>query len=203
MSDNPATTLHSRFNRIMAIGLWVVAALMVIGGVSSGDAAFAWVYPAAVLVAFLAWAGLWRPYVRVDDTGVTLQNVTHRVDVPWSALIHVDTRYALTLHTPGQKFAAWAAPAPGVLSSSLAGRRAANREVRATGASLRPGDLMGTESGNAATVVREAWQSRVEHGRVEAGIADDVTVSRHWDVPVIAGSVALIIATGWMLAANG
>ncbi|KRA23792.1 hypothetical protein ASD65_04655 [Microbacterium sp. Root61] len=203
MSDYPAITLHSRFNRIMAIALWVVAALMVIGGMTSGDLRLAWVYPAALLVAFFAWAGLWRPYVRVDDSGVTLQNVTHRVEIPWSALIHVDTRYALTLYTPGQKFAAWAAPAPGILSSSLAGRSAANREARATGSALRPGDLLGTESGNAATVVREQWQARVERGGVDAGSADAVPVSRHWDLPVAAASVALIIATGWLLATNG
>lgn len=203
MSDSPAITLHSRFNRIMAIVAGAVAVLMAIGGLSSGDASFAWVYPAAALVAFLAWAGLWRPYVRVDDNGVTLQNVTHRVDVPWSALIHVDTRYALTLHTPGQKFAAWAAPAPGILSSSIAGRTAANRETRAAGASLRPGDMLGSESGNAATVVREQWQSRVEGGSLSAGIADDVTVARRWDALVIATSAVLLLATGWALASTG
>jgi hypothetical protein len=202
MGDMREITLHSRFNRIMAIVCWLLAALMLVAALTSGDTRFAWVYPAAALIAFLAWAGLWRPYVRVDAVGVTLQNVTHRVVVPWTALIHVDTRFALTLHTPGQKFAAWAAPAPGMLSSSLAGRRPANREAKAAGDVLRPGDLLGTESGDAATVVREQWQSRIESGLVDAGLADRVSVRRQWNAPVGAVTLALLVATGWALVAT-
>lgn len=104
-------TLHSRFNRIVAVIVWALSAFMVGSAVVAGDARFVSLYPAAALLAFFAWAALWRPYVRVGDSGVTLRNVTHHVDVAWAALVHVDTRYALTLHTPAGKFAAWAAPA--------------------------------------------------------------------------------------------
>ena len=203
MSDTREITLHSRFNRVMAIVCWVLAAVMLVAALGSADVRFSWVYPASALVAFLAWAGLWRPYVRVDAVGVTLQNVSHRVVVPWTALIHIDTRFALTLHTPGKKFAAWAAPAPGMLSSALAGRRPANREAKAAGAVLRPGDLLGTDSGNAATVVREQWQSRVQNGLIEAGLADQVTVERRWDVLVGAGTLVLVATTAWSLIATG
>lgn len=196
MSENREIVLHSRFNRVMAIVCAIAAVLMVVAAVSSGDPALAWIYPAAALIAFFAWGALWRPYVRVDDEGVTLQNVSHRVLVPWAALIHVDTRYALTLHTPHQRFAAWAAPAPGMLSSALAGRRATNREARAAGAVLRPGDLLGTESGNAATVVREQWQSRVERGEIDAGRADQVTVTRRPELGNALVTLALLVATG-------
>ncbi|WP_375383853.1 PH domain-containing protein [uncultured Microbacterium sp.] len=200
MSDTGEIVLHSRFNRIMAIVCWVAAALILIAAATSVDLRFVWIYPAAALIAFLAWVALWRPYVGVDDDGVTLQNVSHRVLVPWPALIHVDTRYALTLHTPGQKFVAWAAPAPGALSSAVAGRRAVNREAKAAGAVLRPGDLLGTESGDAATVVREQWQRRVESNSIPAGMADDIAVTRDWNITAGAVVAVLIVATGWALA---
>jgi hypothetical protein len=196
-------TLHSRFNRIMAIAIWVLAVVMAVSAVTSADESTLWVYPAAATLAFFGWAALWRPAVRVSDTGVGVQNVTHTVDVPWEALIMVDTRYALTLHTPSGKFTAWAAPAPGVLSSAVAGRRPDNRERRAQAGPLRPGDLLGTESGDAAMTVREEWQRRIEAGTIDTGIADTIDVQRRWSVTVIGAGIALITVTLWALAVSG
>lgn len=202
MAEGGTLTLHSRFNRVVALAVWTLAVVLAVSTAASGDATLLWVYPSAALLAFLGWAALWRPYVRVDDSGVTLQNVTHRVEVPWEALIHIDTRYALTLHTVGGKFAAWSAPAPSALASAVSARRPTVREERATGARLRPGDLLGTDSGNAATVVRESWQRRVESGTVTAGVAHEIQVHRRWDVPVVAIAAALAAAALWALVAD-
>lgn len=197
-----SVTLHSRFNRTLAIVLWALSGLMIVSALV-GDGRLIALYPAAALLSLFAWVGLWRPGVRVDEAGVTVQNVTHRVVIPWAALIHVETRYALTLHTPSGKFAAWSAPAPGFITSMRASRNAVNREARAADASLRAGDLLGTESGNAATVVREQWRRRLDSGEVQTGIADDVPVHRQWDVPVLAAIAALASATVWALGAAG
>lgn len=191
--------MPSRFNRVMAIVVWVTSAAVALGA-AWNPASGATPYAAAALLAFFAWAALWRPYVGLDDVGVTLRNVTHRVVVPWPALIHVDTRMALTLHTPGRAFSAWAAPAPSALSAAVTGRRAGEREARAAGSALRPGDLLGTESGNAAVVIREQWQARVARGSIAAGEADRYQVTREWDLPVIAIGCALVVATVWTLA---
>jgi len=193
-------TLHSRFNRILAVVLWALSGLMIFIALV-GDAHLVALYPGAALLALFAWAGLWRPAVRVGADGVEVRNVTHRVAIPWTALIHVDTRYALTLHTPSGKFAAWSAPAPGMIGSMRASRNPANREARAADASLRAGDLLGTESGNAATVVREQWRRGLDSGHVQTGIADAVPVHRQWDVPVLAAMAALAAATVWALIA--
>jgi hypothetical protein len=203
MAEAETVTLHSRFNRVMALAVWALAAVLAVSTLAAADATLVWVYPSAALLAFLAWAALWRPYVRVDDAGVTLRNVTHRVDVPWEALIHIDTRYALTLHTVGGKFAAWSAPAPGALAASLSARRPGAREARTAGERMRPGDLLGTDSGNAATVVREAWQTRVEAGAIAAGVAHEITVRRRWDVAVMTIAAVLAATALWALAANG
>lgn len=200
MSDAQTTVIHSRFNRIVAVVAWIVCALVVGSLVVNGDASLVWVYAAAALIAFLAWAALWRPFIGISDGGVKLQNVSHSVVVPWEALIHIDTRYALTLHTPREKFSAWSAPAPGAMAGIRAGRRPANRETRAAEGHLRPGDMLGTESGDAATVIREQWRARIEAGTIAVGVADEAVVVRRWDVAVLAITLALVALTGWLLA---
>lgn len=192
-------TLHSRFNRIAAVIVWALSAFMVGSAVVGGDVRFASLYPAAALLAFFAWAALWRPFVSVGDAGVTLRNVTHRVGIPWEALVHIDTRYALTVHTPTGKFAAWAAPAPGLTGSLLARRRNGDREARAAGEALRSGDLIGTESGDAALIVREQWRKRLDAELIATGTADEVAVRRHWDAPVLGAFAVLSAATVWAL----
>lgn len=194
-----SVTLPSRFNRIMAIVAWAVSALMAVTAVGEMPAAL-WLYPAAALVAVWSWAALWHPHVTVSDAGVRLANVTHTVDVPWSALIDVQTRYALTLVTPHARFTAWAAPAPSALRASFAGRRADNRERRAAGGSIRPGDLLGTESGDAATTIREQWSDRIERGEVAVGVADEQTVLRRPRIAAVATLLALLGATALAIA---
>ncbi len=195
-------TLHSRFNRIVAVIVWALSALMLGTAVVAGEPRLASLYPAAALLAFFAWAALWRPFVRVGADGVTLRNVTHSVLVPWSALIHVDTRYALTLHSPAGTFAAWAAPAPGLIGSLRARRRHGDREYRASGEALRAGDLIGTESGDAALVVRERWRRLIDADQVATGTAAEVTVHRRWDAAVLGAFTVLVTATAWALAAT-
>lgn len=194
--------LHSRFTRVIAVIVWTLGVGMLVAAASSGDPRFLSLYPGAALLALFAWAALWRPSVGVGDDGVVLRNVTHRVIIPWAALIHVDTRYALTLHTPAGRFAAWSAPAPGMIGSLRARRKSGHREARASGEPLRSGDLIGTESGDAALVVREQWRARLDAGVIATGVAGEIPVRRRWDLPVLAGFAALAAATVWALSAT-
>jgi hypothetical protein len=197
-----ALRIDSRFNRIAAVIVWSLAGLAVITAVWSADPRLTWVYAAAPLAALLGWMALWRPCVEVSDRGVRIENVSHDVDVPWEALVHVETARALTLHTPSGSFTAWSAPAPGFFTTMM-GNAKARREASAAGGDARPSDRMGTDSGNAALVVRESWRSRLDAGQVELGVADETPVKRHWHVTFLiasivlaAASIALIIATG-------
>ncbi|HWI32570.1 MAG TPA: PH domain-containing protein [Microbacterium sp.] len=195
--------LHSRFNRIMAILVWAGAGLVAAFGLWGSEPSLVWVYPAAGLAAFLAWAALWRPGVGVDAAGVHVQNVTHSVDIPWEALIHLDTKHALTLLTPGRRFTVWSAPAPGMMTSQIISRRPLNREAKAVGNTPRTGDLLGSDSGDAAMLVRDAWQRRLDAGLVTVGVADELVVTRRWDTTVAVVSALLLTATLWALAATG
>lgn len=185
-----SNSVSSPFNRVFAIVVWVLAAVLSLTA-TMGDERTLWVYPASAFAAFLAWAALWRPRVSVSGRGVDLRNVFHTVQVPWEALIEVDTKYALTLHTPGRRYTAWSAPAPGLRTGTSAARHGGRRESRTAGRTPRTGDLLGTDSGDAALLVREAWSERVDSGRVETGVAERTAVTRTWDAPVIATTAVL------------
>jgi hypothetical protein len=205
--------IHSRFNRILAVVIWVISALLAAAALVNGTTIRLSDLAPAVLVSLLAWEALWRPFVQIDDDGVTLGNVLRTITVPWAALVHVDTKFALTLYTPGRHYAAWAAPAPG--------RGASNRAARAQGVSRprapmvgqpmvdleagsssvlgdqgsRPGDLPGTESGDAAYLVRSRWTALRDAGRLEVGAAETTKVTVAWHLPTAIALVLLLAAT--------
>lgn len=201
MTD-PAIRIDSRFNRIAAVIVWSLAALAVITAVWSADPRLTWVYAGAPLAALLGWAALWRPCVVVSDRGVRIENVSHDIDVPWEALVHVDTARALTLHTPAGSFTAWSAPAPGAFTTMMGNARA-RREENAAGGHARPSDRMGTDSGNAALIVRETWRRRLDAGEVELGVADSTPVARHWHVAFLLASCVLAVASIALIVATG
>jgi hypothetical protein len=139
----------------------------------------------------------------VHDGGITLVNPFRSILVPWAALVNVDTRYALTLITPGRSYASWAAPAPGIWG----GRNARPEDLQGLpgssygpGSSVRPGDLKTTDSGEAARIVRTRWQELIDSGRLEQGRAETtpVTVTFHW--AAIAAVVLLAGLSYWSVA---
>lgn len=191
----------SKFNRGLAIALWAIVALLFVTTVLN-DATWQDRVLAVVPSAFgvlLGWVALWRPRLTVDDDGIEVVNVFHTVHVPWAALVHVDTRFALTLVTPHRKVAVWAAPAPGRAGVALA-RRQNQRHGRvvpeAEDGNRRAGDLLSTASGDAAYLIRHRWHELREREAIELGTADSVRVpvTVHWL------SIALLAATavgGW------
>lgn len=194
---------HSRFNQVLAVVVWLFCGGAVAAVFASGLGDSAEYLPLIAFVAYLTWAGLWRPAVRIDEHAVTIVNVLSTVTVPWPALIAVETRYALTLVTPNGRYTATAAPAPGRLATALS-RRDLTRVAAHTGpdGSMRPGDLPNTDSGAAAYLVRDYWERLVTAERIELGVADTTPVARrrHW--VVIALGCALLLASVFALAAG-
>ncbi|WP_087874366.1 PH domain-containing protein [Arthrobacter globiformis] len=180
-----AAIFKARTNKWFAGFSWFVAAAGLAGlVVAGGPGALSGVWP-LLLIAYLGWLLFWRPAVVIHDAGVTIENPFRAIMVPWPALVQVDTRYALTLITPGRSYGAWAAPAPGIWG----GRNARPEDLRGLpsstygpGNSVRPGDLKTTDSGQAAQLVRARWEQLVEAGLVDAGAAETtpVTVKFRW-----------------------
>lgn len=200
MNDDLHTvTVHSRVNRGIAIASW--ALLAVLGVLLALQSQLQGVVATTIVVAWLAYAAytcLWAPSLVVDDRGNEIKNPLRTVFVTWQALIHVDTKYSLTLHTPGRAWPVWCAPQ----ASALVARRAAKR-VRddrdprdprnPLDAGIPIGDIPGTESGDAARLVRTRWERRTGRDVDAESVAVPVTV--HW------GRVAALVA-GPVLAAT-
>ncbi|MCU1530558.1 MAG: hypothetical protein JWO49_129 [Arthrobacter sp.] len=194
----------ARTNIWFAVLSWAVAAFGVaVTVVSAGPGALAGTAP-LVLLAFLGWQLFWMPAVVVHDGGITLENPFRSITVPWPALVHVDTRFALTLITADKSYASWAAPAPGIWG----GRNSRPDDLQGLpaitygpGKSVRPGDLKSTDSGQAARLVRARWHELVESGGLAAGDAATtaVKVTVRW---AAAGAVVLLLAVSyWAIAA--
>lgn len=192
---------YSRFNRVLATVVWLFCAGAAVAVFAAGVQDHGEYFPLLALVAFLAWAGLWRPYVRVDETQVTLGNVLSTIAIPWAALIQVETRYALTLTTPSGRYVATAAPAPGRIATAFGSKSASRGDVSGLGSSvvtdgrIRPGDLPNTDSGAAAYLVRSRWEQLVAEERIELGVAETTPVQRHWHWLTIAISLVLLAVT--------
>ena len=164
------TDIVSRSSRVLsAVGVVVIGGTTIVSAAVNpgGDT-----LRGAAIAAFLClvlYVAFWRPRLVVGETGVVVINplVTHAVD--WGAIDSIDTKWGLTLVTARKRISVWAAPAPG--------RHAALRAVREQGrhlpestyvaGTIRPGDLVTSESGSAAAIVRARWEHRTsDDGRV-------------------------------------
>jgi hypothetical protein len=151
-----------------------------------------------IAVAYGAWWLFWYPTVVVDGTAVTLCNPLTTIRVPWAALVHVDTKYALQLVTPRRAYSAWAAPAPGVWGTH-AGKVEHLTNLPASsygpGSSVRPGDLKHTDSGYAAFLVRSRWETMIDSGELDVDETAGARVTRRVNWLLILPALALLAAS--------
>lgn len=179
MAARADEVFRPKFNRVLAMVVGGFDAVFGISVLLTADVSYyATGLPLIGLVAFAAWAALWRPCVYVNDGAVSLVNVLRTIQIPWAALIQVDTRYSLTLMTPRATYSAWAAPAPGRPVTRRATRREAAQRDDAI--RVRPGDLPATSSGDAAHLVRTRWDILRNRDAIELGRADQVEEIVHW-----------------------
>lgn len=195
IGPTPTTVFRPRSSRwILAIAGVVVAVGLVASVVTNGPQALVTAAP-LLAVAAVAWWLFWYPAVVVGPAGVELKNPVLTIDVPWAGLIHVDTKYALKLVTPGGSYTAWAAPAPGVRGTH-AGKPEHMQNLPGTsygaGGSVRPGDLSNTDSGLAALLIRTEWERRIDNGLIDVDATASAGVKRriNW-APV--GVVAVLL----------
>lgn len=194
---SPNFTLHSRFGRVLSIVVFAAcAAALVITAVQGRWLDALQVLPVFGLVALLTWAAFWRPAVIVTAAGVTLRNVLRTVEMAWPEIRRIDTKYALALETVHGTVTAWAAPAPG--------RHSVFSAVRQDGANLpessylagtvRPGDLITSDSGQAAYVIRTHWERLRDDGHLDAATSEFTKLRVTWHFRTLAAIAALIVA---------
>lgn len=198
--DLHAVTVHSRVNRAMAALSWALLAVLgVLGALQPEPRAATAAVLTVAWLAYAAYVALWAPALVVDREGAEIRNPLRTVRVAWDALIHVDTRYSLTLFTPDRRWPVWCAPQAGRISARRKARRASDddrdpRDPRnPLDAGMPIGDVPGTESGDAAALVRERWAMARRSGADADAIAVPVVI--HW--PRVAALVAgpVLVAT--------
>ncbi len=182
-------------DRVLAVVTWLLCLSGVVAVVvAEADTALGYL-PLIALIAWLTWAGLWRPSLMLDDEAVTVVNTFATTVVPWAALIQVDTKYALALITPGRRVTVTVAPAPGRIATALSNRDLKGISApRGADGSIRPGDLPNSDSGAAAHLVRQRWEHLLDANKIEVGTADTTLVVRRLHWLVIAVSAALTLA---------
>lgn len=187
------------FGRVLAVITVVVCAI--------GVVALFWTDPTSslryawpiVLVAVVAWALFWRPSLRVQQHGITVENVLRTYFVPWPAITRVDTRYALTLYTSQRRVPVWAAPSPGrhrTLGLAPKDFDGVAESARGEHGSLRPADAVTTPTGNLAQLIRAHWESLRDAGMLAHGVDPEAeTATWHWAtiaaIALLAGATAV------------
>lgn len=180
-----AILFKPRTSKWFAGTAWTVAAIGLISAlITDGVEGLLTGWPLLAL-AFFGWWIFWYPSVCIGTDEVTLINPLRSITIPWQALIAVDTKFALALITPRGCFTSWAAPAPGIWGT----HRGKPEHVRnlpgstyGPAQSIRPGDLVNTDSGTAAYLVRRRWAELAESGQLATGTTDltQVTTEVHW-----------------------
>ncbi len=186
---------RSRFGQVLTIAVVALALLAVILMAAQGAAVyvlrFGWL---VALVAFGTWALFWAPSVSVSDGGVTVRNVLRTIELPWPSIGAVDTKYALTLVTTFGTYTAWAAPAPGrhatLSSKSDLAHLPSSTFVNGT---VRPGDDLRTDSGQAALIVRRRWEQLRDGGFLDNARLERERPVTHWHWITIGVLAALAI----------
>ena len=144
--------------------------------------------PGIALIAAVALLLFWFPRVEVGDAGVRIVNVFRKHDISWGAIKLIDTRWALAIVTEKGKVSAWGAPAPGRHSSIFASRDQGQHLPESTylAGTVRPGDLVTSDSGAAAAHIRRLWEQRRD---------GDVSVTSKWSATKIVVLLVLVVAT--------
>lgn len=185
------------FGRVLSVVVAALAVLAIGGLIAAGDwtglLRHGWLY---AFVAALAFALFWMPRLDVAEHEVTVRNVFSTAHIPWTAIQNIDTKYALTITTVAGRISVWASPAPNRYAATRATRADARlASDAALGSDVRPGDLPGTASGDAAFVIRQHWNQLVEDGLLDNAVVEEGSLRRdiHWTT--IAVLTALLGAT--------
>ena len=120
-------------------------------------------------LAALGYALYWRPRLEVHMDDVRVVNPLRTVSIPWSRIVDVRTRFAVTIVTDRGAHACFALPSAGAGAALRSGADAVNRNhpVARPGGAVRVGDLTSTASGAAAHRVRDTWQRKIETGELD------------------------------------
>jgi hypothetical protein len=171
--------LKSKFSQVLGwslIGILLVTTTIV--GFSEGWLIMLQTGFATLVISIFVHRLLLRPQIRVTESGVEIVNPYREFEISWSAIERIDTKWGLTLQVGNRKYGAWSAPAPGRHSSYRAARFEGKHlpESSYLAGTVRPGDLVSSDSGAAAYTIRKEWERRRDLGLLNTPAATSVRV---------------------------
>lgn len=182
-------TLTSRTGRVFT---GVLALLILLALRASTDL----VRDVSLAVALVSGSALvlWRPRATVSDQGIEIINPLRRYTIAWQSIQRIDTRWSLQLYLENEVIAVHAGVSPGRHSSFFASADRGTHLPESTydRGTIRPGDLIGTESGDLAAITRRFWEAH-------RGDPGDPVVQKAWDR--IGVSLGLVCAATALAAA--
>jgi hypothetical protein len=191
------------FGRVLAVITVVVCGFGIVSLFwSDPGAALRYAWP-ILLIAVVAWALFWRPSLRVQEHGITVENVLKTMFVPWPAIERVETQYALTLRTAHGRVSVWAAPAPGrhrTLGLAKQDFDGVSESALGEHGSLRPADAVTTPTGNLAQFIRGHWEKLRDAGAFAHGVdPEGMTMTWHWATIAVIAALAAATAIGLLI----
>jgi hypothetical protein len=191
------------FGRVLAVITVVVCVFGIVSLFwSDPGAALRYAWP-ILLIAVVAWALFWRPSLRVQEHGITVENVLKTTFVPWPAIERVETQYALTLQTAHGRVPVWAAPAPGrhrTLGLAKQDFDGVSESAQGVHGSLRPTDAVTTPTGNLAQFIRGHWEKLRDAGAFDHGVdPEGMTTTWHWATIAVIAALAAATAIGLLV----
>jgi hypothetical protein len=168
------TTFVSRSGRILAVVFILVFTGAAATTAATGDVTDA--LRGVSVTAFLAlaiYATFWRPRLIIRESGVNVRNIVVTHEIEWGAIERVDTKWGLTFFLKNRRISVWAAPAPSRYAAMIASRDQGQHlpETTYLAGTVRPGDLVTSDSGGAAALVRRYWERRTnDSARVESRV---------------------------------
>lgn len=153
---------RSRFGKYLTIGFGATLLLaLLLSGLEFGLVGLL----ESSLLALWLWLScfllLWRPSVEVNDRSVVLNNPLRRFEIPLGNIQRIDTKWALEITTEQGRFVSFSAVAPGRHSSFTAARDDGSYlpETSYVAGTVRPGDLVTSDSGAVAYEIRRRLES--------------------------------------------
>lgn len=182
----------SRGSRTLAVTLWVVLGFGWWGAwpLNGHGLVLAGLITVSVVTATIPV--LWHPSVQISPDALRVNNPLTTHVVPWSAIQRIDTRFAVQLVTEGKTIVLWAGVAPGRHLSFWATKDQGAHLPDSTyqGQLIGPGDLIGSESGEIAAILRRSWEDH-RGSTHDTALASQVTP---WALATVAVSILAGIA---------
>jgi len=206
MISTETTVYRPGFARGLSYAVLVLAVLGLGSALISNFAASWRFIPITALVVVLVWAAFYFPAVIISPAGVEIRNITRTIALPWPAIQQIETKYALTLFTAYGSYSAWAAPAPGRAEIGRAGNAKVFRDNAAglpssviAGGTISSGDLLNSDSGQAANLVRQRWEELRAAGFLNNPVLERTRpkITWHWKLALLIAllAIASILAT--------